>query len=198
MVESETLILIDAGAEPSSGHRILDNVLASSFELDRVSHLLLTHGHVDHIGGVKTIVERTGCHVVCHEGDAEAIRTGDPFRTASSWYGVSLPHIEPDIVLVGDSGKISALEWIHVPGHTPGSIALTFASPDGLVLFGQDIHGPFSPDFDSDIDLWAESMRRLIALNADILCEGHFGVYRGADRVRRFIESHLRAHGFHE
>jgi hypothetical protein len=59
------------------------------------------------------------------------------------------------------------------------------------VLFGQDIHGPFSPVLGSDIKKWRSSMEKLIALNADILCEGHYGVIRGKDKVKGFINSFI-------
>ena len=42
------------------------------------------------------------------------------------------------------------------------------------------------------MNLWRESMNKLLALNADILCEGHFGIYDGKDKVRRYIESYVR------
>ena len=196
LVQGETLALIDAGAEPSSGHRILDRIAQAERDPQEIEYLLVTHGHVDHIGGIKPIVEKTGSKVVCHEGDADAIRTGDPVRTAASWYGISLPQVDIDVVLQGKGGQIAGLNWIHTPGHTPGSLAFTFESEDGLVLFGQDIHGPFSHDFESNISLWAQSMKELIALEADILCEGHFGVYRGKQKVRDFIEQHLQAYGY--
>ena len=35
---------------------------------------------------------------------------------------------------------------------------------------------------------WERSMQRLLLLNADIICEGHFGVYKPAHRVREYIE----------
>jgi len=59
------------------------------------------------------------------------------------------------------------------------------------VLFGQDIHGPFHPDFGSDIEAWRSSMGRLLDLDADVLCEGHFGIYSPADAVRAYINGYL-------
>jgi len=59
------------------------------------------------------------------------------------------------------------------------------------ILFGQDIHGPFSREFGSDIGQWRDSMEKLIDLGADILCEGHFGIYRPRQRVQRYIRSYL-------
>ncbi len=37
-------------------------------------------------------------------------------------------------------------------------------------------------------------MRKLINLNADILCEGHFGIYKPAEKVRSYIEHYLEQH----
>lgn len=141
LVESDNLVLIDAGAEPSSGHHILESLAELSFDIGRIAHLILTHGHVDHIGGTSAIASRTGCPVVCHALDAEAVRTGDPIKTAADWYDIQLPPVNVDIELTGNEGAVGGLNWIHIPGHTPGSIAITFQSLEGLVLFGQDIHG---------------------------------------------------------
>jgi glyoxylase-like metal-dependent hydrolase (beta-lactamase superfamily II) len=85
---------------------------------------------------------------------------------------------------------------IHTPGHTPGSIAVLFETGKEKVLFGQDIHGPFSPSFRSDTAQWASSMRHLIEYEADILCEGHFGTIRPARQVTRYIESYLKQYGY--
>jgi glyoxylase-like metal-dependent hydrolase (beta-lactamase superfamily II) len=63
------------------------------------------------------------------------------------------------------------------------------------VLFGQDIHGPFYASFGSDLDAWGKSMHKLLDLEADILCEGHFGIIRPASEVRDYIEDYLRSYG---
>lgn len=84
------------------------------------------------------------------------------------------------------------MRWIHTPGHTPGSISLCMDNGMYKILFGQDIHGPFYASFGSDIDAWAESMRKLLELDADILCEGHFGIFRPASEVKAYIEGYLR------
>jgi hypothetical protein len=48
---------------------------------------------------------------------------------------------------------------------------------DGMkVLFAQDVHGPIHPDLKSNAEAVFES---ILELDADILCEGHYGVYRG-------------------
>ncbi len=51
--------------------------------------------------------------------------------------------------------------------------------------------GSFYPAFESDKSQWRLSMQRVLALEADVLCEGHYGIYRPAEAVRQFIEGQL-------
>jgi glyoxylase-like metal-dependent hydrolase (beta-lactamase superfamily II) len=83
------------------------------------------------------------------------------------------------------------IHCIHTPGHTPGSMSVYLDRAGKRVLFGQDIHGPFSDDFHSDIQAWRQSMEKLLDLDADILCEGHFGIFSGRERVRKYINGYL-------
>lgn len=193
-------VLIDAGAGDSMD-RIVKNVQAAGVGPDSMAHVVLTHGHADHIGGAAEARDRLTARLVAHAGDARAIETGDPRKTGASWYGMSLPEIKLDVIVEGDEYELpldgdEVLRLIHTPGHTPGSMAAVLDRDGRRVLFGQDIHGPFSADFDSDVAAWAESMARLLALEADVLAEGHFGVFQGADQVAGFINQHLRAQGF--
>ena len=59
------------------------------------------------------------------------------------------------------------------------------------VLFGQNVHGPLDPSLLSIHDDYRNSLKFMLGLDADILCEGHFGIYRGKNEVRKFIGSFL-------
>ena len=59
-------------------------------------------------------------------------------------------------------------------------------------MFAQDVHGPLHPSLLSDADDYQSSLRRLLALDADVLCEGHFGIFRGKGEIERFIRSFMR------
>ena len=83
------------------------------------------------------------------------------------------------------------LHCLHTPGHTPGSIAVYLDRAGKRILFGQDIHGPFNKAFGSDIEAWKKSMQTLLALEADILCEGHFGIFQPKNKARAYIERYL-------
>ena len=111
---------------------------------------------------------------------------------------MKLPRTKIDLKVKGTGTKLGFragdIELLHTPGHTPGSMVAVLEQSDQIILFGQDIHGPFDPAFGSDIDAWRKSMTRLLSLDAAILCEGHFGVFKSKDAVRRFIQEQLDSH----
>ena len=83
------------------------------------------------------------------------------------------------------------IQAIHAPGHSPGSVVYLLESEGLRVLFGQDVHGPLHDSLLSSRDDYVRSLNLLISLEADVLCEGHYGIYRGKEEVAEFIESFL-------
>ena len=190
------LVMIDSGAGRSAA-RIMDNIKSAGLDPQGIKTLVLTHCHIDHIGGAPYFRRELGCRLVIHELDAEAVADGDPVLTAANWYESDFPPTKIDERLSGAEGTLvpgGELKWLHTPGHTPGSICLYLDRGGERVLFGQDIHGPFLPSFKSDINLWKSSMEKLLALDADVLCEGHFGIFRPRDRVSGYIRKYLKSY----
>jgi glyoxylase-like metal-dependent hydrolase (beta-lactamase superfamily II) len=137
-----------------------------------------------------------GCRIVAHELDAVYLESGDSEVTAASWYGARLQPLTIDVKLQGEqstltigSGSVTA---IHCPGHSPGSVVYTTHIDGQLVLFGQDIHGPIHPGLLSDEEQYQESLARLLDLEADLLLEGHYGIFRTKEDVREFIQSFIK------
>lgn len=190
------LVLVDCGAGPS-WPRIRREIQSAGLDPSGIHTLLLTHAHLDHIGAAARIRAEIGCCVVAHDLDAAPIETGDRERTAASMYGVALEPCVVDHRVTGDGETLhfsgGDLRLVHTPGHTPGSMVAVTDLHGERVLFGQDIHGPFHPAFESDKSQWRLSMQRVLALEADVLCEGHYGIYRPAEAVRQFIEGQLSA-----
>ncbi|HOO54606.1 MAG TPA: MBL fold metallo-hydrolase [Methanothrix sp.] len=187
-------VLIDAGAGPGAD-AILRNVDDLGFDSSQIGHIVATHCHIDHIGGVSRIKEATGCQLIGHQLDRDGIELGDPRLTAADLYGIEYWPVKIDHILEGEEETciLGDLEFrfLHTPGHTPGSIAVIIDLDGGRALFGQDVHGPFSESWGSDINQWRRSMEKLLDLEADLLCEGHAGIFRDGD-VRAYIESQLR------
>jgi len=190
----ETLAMIDAGAGRSTA-QLVRNIEMLGFNPADVSFLILTHGHIDHIGSAPFFQKQYQTQVMIHELDAEALEHGDSRKTAADWYGTTFPPMSLDRKLRGAEEGLrfggETLHCLHTPGHTPGSLSVYLDRLGKRVLFGQDIHGPFHSAFGSDIEQWKKSMRKLLDLNADILCEGHFGIFQPQDRVRAYIERYL-------
>jgi len=186
--------LIDAGCGRSVD-QLLANAAACGVEADTLRDLFLTHCHFDHTGGAAELQKRLALRVVMHVLDAPYVEAGDPEVTAASWYGATLQPFRPDVVIQGERECFriggTHLEALHMPGHSPGSLVYLLESSGLKVLFGQDVHGPLHPSLKSDRKAYRGSLERLIDLQADVLCEGHFGVIEGADRVRRFIQKYL-------
>jgi glyoxylase-like metal-dependent hydrolase (beta-lactamase superfamily II) len=78
-----------------------------------------------------------------------------------------------------------------VPGHSPGSLVYLMESEGLKVLFGQDVHGPIHPSLLSNRGDYVRSLNLMISFQADVLCEGHYGIFRGKTEVADFIESFL-------
>ncbi len=172
-------VLVDAGLV-SDPETLLGNIEETGHRVEDVRTLVLTHCHIDHIGGAPIIVERSRCDVVAHEDDRKAIEEGIDSLTAADAYGVPSPEVDVTSVVRSDGGIFdygtAHVVIIHTPGHTPGNISLEMHHDGKVIIFANDVHGPFSAKWGSDIHAWRRSMNRLIAKSPDILLEGHYGV----------------------
>jgi len=187
--------LIDAGC--GHGHRKITAAVNRCLHHGAtVDYLFLTHCHFDHTGGAALLRRELGCKIVAHEQDAPFLERGDPGVTAASWYNAALEPFTVDHRITGPRELFrlgaGAIEAIHCPGHSPGSVVYVLDTAGNKVLFGQDIHGPLHPQLLSNRDDYISSLTMLLDLEADILCEGHFGVIRGKKEVRKFIQSFIR------
>jgi glyoxylase-like metal-dependent hydrolase (beta-lactamase superfamily II) len=186
--------LIDAGCGGAHNH-LVNNIADVLPPNVRIEYLFLTHCHYDHTGGAEAVRHQYGCKIVAHELDANYLEAGDSTVTAATWYGARMAPLKIDYKITDKKqcfqvgrGELTAY---HCPGHSPGSLVYVTRLETRQVLFGQDVHGPLDDSFLSDPDDYRRSLNFLTGLQADILCEGHFGVYQGKDEVVRFIRSYL-------
>jgi len=192
------LVLIDTGAGLSVSS-IIANIDKLGFTSAPLTTIVLTHCHIDHVGGAAALQQKYGARIIMHQADAVPLENGDQRMTAAYWYGVKLQPLPIDVKFNGPRHTVTVgqheLVLLHTPGHTPGSISAYIDKSGKRVLFGQDIHGPFLAEFGANMRDWTNSMKQLLALNADILCEGHFGIYKSNKKLTEYIETYLEDHG---
>lgn len=128
--ESKSCVVIDPGEEPDKIADYMDR------EGMQCLGILITHGHFDHITGVKGLVKRTGAPVYAYEGEKELME--NPALNGSRLVGYELS-VKPDVLLKdGQNLEIGGLafEVIHTPGHTVGGCC--FYEKSSAVLFSGD------------------------------------------------------------
>ena len=167
---SDTCILIDPGYEPEL---LLEQVRLQRKTLEAI---LLTHGHFDHVGGVKQIAAETGCKVyICAEELKQPLRYSDGLHYT-------------DTVAEGDVLELAGLtlQVLHTPGHTPGCVCYLCGDTlfSGDTLFAGTCGRTDLPG--GDFKAIQASLQRLAALEGDLrVLPGH-GMASSLDIERRY------------
>jgi len=126
-------IVIDPGDEVSRIHRRLTELGL------QLKQILVTHAHIDHVGGALKLKRLTGAPILLNENDLPLLKMMD---TQAAWLGVQPPETaSPDGSLA--DGLIVGLkaypaQVLHTPGHTQGSVCLHFA-PMKLLIAGDTL-----------------------------------------------------------
>ncbi len=189
----EGLVLIDCGMSLE----MIKKITKVNLNPMDIRHCIITHFHIDHIAACHSLKQfNKNIKYYAHEFDADAIEEeGHDKETAAMWYGVKYIPIKLTKRLRGNleglKFGIYEFQCIHTPGHTPGSISILIETENKKkILFGQDLHGPIIPGV-SNYEDYQNSLRKLLDLNADILCEGHFGIFQPASEVQRYINQYI-------
>lgn len=187
------LTLVDCGYA-GDGHRILRLLSEAGYSPRDVQRIVITHGDVDHVGGLAETRAATGAVVLAHTLEVDFIEGRRPRPWGRGALGrlmafgykllVDKGLIRCEPVSVGRAlvdGEMLDGGWqvVHTPGHTPGHIS--FHHPQQRVLITGDIlglrfgrlWGPV-PAYAVDMKQAAASLRKLAGLEPRILCFGHF------------------------
>jgi metallo-beta-lactamase class B len=131
---SDGLVLIDASEEPDMVRHVADSIQKAGFNLRDIKHIIISHGHIDHWGGVDRMREMTGAQVWATEEDWQLIE-----QTASrpGRNGAPPPRAPKRDKIVMDGQTLTvgntALKFYKTPGHTPGVTSIEFTVFDNGV-----------------------------------------------------------------
>jgi glyoxylase-like metal-dependent hydrolase (beta-lactamase superfamily II) len=185
IIVRDELTLIDTGMPKNSAkivHYIQDILKRKPTDIKTI---VLTHFHIDHVGGASELKKLSGAKVAIHKKDADYVsgRKTPPVPGGAKGMIVKVliplffgsRPVEPDIYL-NDGDNIAGLTTLHTPGHTPGSICLF--DPVSKILFAGDLlrfdgtnikMGPLNLDQGEE----QKSINKIAAIDFDIMLSGH-------------------------
>lgn len=149
-------VVVDPGDE---AERILEAVAASGA---RITHILATHAHLDHVGAAAEVRRALGAPFCLHRADLPLLRTLPQHGAMFGMPGLEVPPVDLDLAEVRElplgRGRIQVLP---TPGHTPGGVTFLF---DGDGFFGDSLfHGSVGrTDLGGDAAVYARTLREVI------------------------------------
>ncbi len=180
-------ILVDAGPA-FAAQRILRYIQRQGYAPADLQAVLITHGDADHIGGLRTIKQRTNAVVVAHEAEVPIVEGREQRRPtqasllqrlAAPVVGLLMPTSSARVERpVADGDSVFGLTVVHAPGHSPGSVCylleergVLFAG-DAMMNSGGRLSLPMKA-YTTDMAQAARSVKALAQLDFDTCCFGH-------------------------
>ena len=137
------LILLDTGYQHSL-YLVLNNIWELGFSPYDIKYLVHTHGHIDHFGATRALVELTGAKTFLGKPDEE-YANGKLDLSYAKELGMEFKEtFQPDVLLNdGDVIRLgnTEIKCVATPGHTPGAMSYFFNVTDGKETFRAGLHG---------------------------------------------------------
>jgi hydroxyacylglutathione hydrolase len=131
--EAHEAIVIDPGDEVG---RILRRLTELGLKLKQI---LITHAHIDHIGGALKLKKLTGAPIFLNQADLELVKM---MAAQAAWVGVATPETAPPDESLAEGMTVGLSRYpaqvLHTPGHTQGSVCLHFV-PLNLLFAGDTL-----------------------------------------------------------
>ena len=195
LIFEDNITLIDSGVAGAESI-IFDYIAKNGRDMNEISTLILSHSHPDHIGAARIIKDVTGCRVLCHPAEKDWVEDVDkqarerPVPGFSDLVNGSIP--VDDLLKDGDLFEIEGVipcKVIHTPGHSAGSISLSFEN-EKVFFSGDALPLPGDLPIYDDIAICAASIKEMRGLkNSEILLSSWEAPVRGNDQIKQRIEA---------
>ena len=216
--KDETCILIDSGSGTDTSHEnLLSGLEQIGIQPSDLMHILLTHAHIDHLGGLSKLRPITGAKIGVHELDLQTVAHHEARlslvsrRLASFLAETSLPEetrnqilsiyhfskaiyqsVPVDFTYEAVDMRLGPFEFIHLPGHCPGHVAIRL---DDVIFCGDMVVEGVTPHLSpesinpySGLDHYLESLARFQIWSKDARL-----IFNGHNDVIRNLPAHIEA-----
>lgn len=181
IVGDDNLVVIDPGATEDDHDDLYEALNPLLDGGAKLSAILITHHHIDHVAGANVLRERTGAPLWAHRDTAQILGEAVRFdRTLADGDRIELA-----------GASVGELVTLHTPGHAQGH--LCFIDPEHHTLFTGDLIVGFGTVVvdppDGNMAAYMASLTRLVGMDIDTMFPGHGPVMGAGDRVvQRYIK----------
>lgn len=183
----EGLIMLDTGYQQSL-YLVIHNMHLLGLNPLNLKYIMLTHGHIDHLGGARALKELTGAKIALGKEDKDYANGKLDLTYAKELEMEYTETFEPDILLShGDTITLgnTTIRAVATPGHTPGAMSFFFDVYDGQRKARAVLHGgmginTMSAEFLTKYNLpfslredFKKAMKRLNEEKVDIFLGNH-------------------------
>jgi len=201
VIRDKGTIMIDSGP-PSKKDDFIKAMMKIPIKPEEIKLIVITHGHVDHIGSAKDIKELTGAKIAMHQLDKQCLETGDTKAThdvkaaeGSTWgwlmtklsrlaspFAGNIQTTKVEVIIKDDGLRLKDYDIpgqiVYTPGHTMGSISVLLDTGEAFVgdLAMNRLTlrpSPGLPIFADNIERVKESWQHMIELGATTVYPGH-------------------------
>jgi glyoxylase-like metal-dependent hydrolase (beta-lactamase superfamily II) len=191
LLKDDLRVLIDSGSGTESSHKDLLNGLdQAGLQPSDLTHILLTHAHIDHYGGLSKLKPLTQAKIGCHELDLQTVahhearlalisrrlasflaetglseETCDTLLSIYRFTKALYQSVPVDFTYESSRKRLGPLEMIHLPGHCPGHVAMRL---DDVIFCGDMVVEGVTPHLSpesinpySGLDHYLESLIHL-------------------------------------